>query len=213
MPLTFVYHKDSTHTHNTDLGEDVRLHRAHAQEGRHHRRVGRQLQGYVRAHAKAYIHTYYTYTPAPTTPNLIHPHPNANNTNTGKDQVVQYLLGDWLKKKCMANNVWWALNPGSDDTGGLLAVRFLLRFWALFVCAMVNVDVDVMCALLRFEGLLYYSFVCVVDVDVDVLRDVSSDMIYVYVCVLSTHPGPVKQKALVTRPDHPPPTHTFHPTK
>ena len=41
---------------------------------------------------------------------------------------MQYLLGDWLKKKCMANNVWWALNPGSDDTGGLLAVRALGGF-------------------------------------------------------------------------------------
>lgn len=38
----------------------------------------------------------------------------------GKDQVVQYKLGEWLRQKCMANNVWWALNPGSDDTGGLL---------------------------------------------------------------------------------------------
>lgn len=48
--------------------------------------------------------------------------PFTTTTKLGKDQVVQYMLGDWLKQKCMANNVWWALNPGSDDTGGLLAV-------------------------------------------------------------------------------------------
>lgn len=69
-----------------------------------------------------YIHAQSIPTPQPHPTSSIH----TTNTNTGKDQVVQYLLGDWLKKKCMANNVWWALNPGSDDTGGLLAVRFLL---------------------------------------------------------------------------------------
>lgn len=27
------------------------------------------------------------------------------------------MLGEWLKKNCLANNIWWALNPGSGDTG------------------------------------------------------------------------------------------------
>jgi hypothetical protein len=30
------------------------------------------------------------------------------------------MLGEWLKKNCLANNIWWALNPGSGDTGTLI---------------------------------------------------------------------------------------------
>lgn len=35
----------------------------------------------------------------------------------GKDLIVQEKLGQWLQQNCMANNVWWSLNPGSEDTG------------------------------------------------------------------------------------------------
>ncbi len=55
---------------------------------------------------------------------------------------MQYLLGDWLKQKCMANNVWWALNPGSDDTGGLLAVRAFVCVLAVFLCEYRSVWID-----------------------------------------------------------------------
>ena len=39
----------------------------------------------------------------------------------GKDEVVQTALGQWLVDNCMANNVWWAINPESSDTGGIMA--------------------------------------------------------------------------------------------
>lgn len=35
----------------------------------------------------------------------------------GKDLIVQEQLGQWLQQNCMANNIWWSLNPGSEDTG------------------------------------------------------------------------------------------------
>lgn len=39
----------------------------------------------------------------------------------GRDEIVQTELAKWLVKNCMANNVWWAINPESSDTGGIMA--------------------------------------------------------------------------------------------
>jgi hypothetical protein len=35
----------------------------------------------------------------------------------GTDDIVQKELAKWLVDNCMANNIWWAINPESGDTG------------------------------------------------------------------------------------------------
>jgi hypothetical protein len=37
----------------------------------------------------------------------------------GLDGITQNKLADWMIANCINDNFWWALNPGSEDTGGL----------------------------------------------------------------------------------------------
>ena len=39
----------------------------------------------------------------------------------GKSATVQNDLAKYLVDNCMYNNVWWAMNPDSGDTGGLMS--------------------------------------------------------------------------------------------
>lgn len=39
----------------------------------------------------------------------------------GKDGTVQEKLAQWMVDNCMTSNFWWALNPGSADTDGLMS--------------------------------------------------------------------------------------------
>ncbi|GAB5033405.1 cellulase 2 [Nannochloropsis oceanica] len=38
-----------------------------------------------------------------------------------KDGVVQEHLAEWMVENCFQSNFWWALNPGSSDTDGLMS--------------------------------------------------------------------------------------------
>ena len=39
----------------------------------------------------------------------------------GKDGTVQEHLAQWMVDNCLTSNFWWALNPGSADTDGLMS--------------------------------------------------------------------------------------------
>jgi len=41
-------------------------------------------------------------------------------TLQGKDIIVQNDLAQWMVDNCITNNVYWALNPDSGDTGGIM---------------------------------------------------------------------------------------------
>ena len=42
-------------------------------------------------------------------------------TLDGFNGEVLEILGEYLQERCIANNIWWSLNPESADTGGLIA--------------------------------------------------------------------------------------------